>query len=213
VLRERDDLEVGRDLRPRLVADRPDLLDVATDLAEPEALGEPERVRILDERPRLVEAERLDVRGELTQQRRADASPAGVRKDARGQRALAREVGAVCDARSGELAVELREQQQPLGRRTSPDLLERLRALARHDSHPHPPPPLEVGVALRAADRDRARHAFSHTETCFVLADVNGSRFQPLHRSRRRMPAMRAIRSSSAGETDRNGIDSRSHRP
>ncbi len=42
---------------------------------------------------------------------------------------------------------------------------------------------------------------FSHTETCLVLSLVNGSRFQPLQRSRSLMPAMRAIRSSSAGHT------------
>jgi hypothetical protein len=42
---------------------------------------------------------------------------------------------------------------------------------------------------------------FSHTETCVVLSLVKGSRFQPLQRSRRVMPASRAIRSSSDGHT------------
>ena len=46
------------------------------------------------------------------------------------------------------------------------------------------------------------RHAgFSHTETCAVLSLVNGSRFQLLQRSRRAIPASRAIRSSSDGQT------------
>jgi hypothetical protein len=42
---------------------------------------------------------------------------------------------------------------------------------------------------------------FSQTETCLVLSLVNGSRRQPLQRSRSRIPASRAIRSSSAGHT------------
>ena len=46
-----------------------------------------------------------------------------------------------------------------------------------------------------------AHAGFSQTETCFVLSLVNGSRFQPLQRSRSFMPASRAIRSSSAGHT------------
>src|SRR5204863_180704 len=49
-----------------------------------------------------------------------------------------------------------------------------------------------------ASERSRRTHAacFSQTETCFVLSLVNGSRFQPLQRSRNAMPAIRAIRSS-----------------
>lgn len=42
---------------------------------------------------------------------------------------------------------------------------------------------------------------FSQTETCDVLASVNGSRVHPAHRSRRVMPARRAIKSSSEGQT------------
>ena len=42
---------------------------------------------------------------------------------------------------------------------------------------------------------------FSHTETCWRLSPVNGSRRHPSQRSRRRRPASRAIRSSSAGHT------------
>ena len=42
---------------------------------------------------------------------------------------------------------------------------------------------------------------FSQTETCCRLSLVNGSRFQPAQRSRRRRPASSAIRSSSAGQT------------
>jgi hypothetical protein len=38
-----------------------------------------------------------------------------------------------------------------------------------------------------------------------VLSLVKGSRFQPLQRSRKLIPAIRAIRSSSDGYTKRNG--------
>jgi hypothetical protein len=40
-----------------------------------------------------------------------------------------------------------------------------------------------------------------HTETCLVLSLVNGSRFQPLQRSRSVILASCAIRSSSDGHT------------
>ena len=39
------------------------------------------------------------------------------------------------------------------------------------------------------------------TETCLRLSLVNGERFQSCQRSRSRMPARRAIKSSSAGHT------------
>ena len=42
---------------------------------------------------------------------------------------------------------------------------------------------------------------FSQTDTWLVLSLVNGSRAQPLQRSRSVIPASRAIRSSSAGHT------------
>ena len=42
-------------------------------------------------------------------------------------------------------------------------------------------------------------NGFSHTETCARLSLVNGSRFQPLQRSRKLIPASSAIRSSSEG--------------
>src|ERR671910_175206 len=44
---------------------------------------------------------------------------------------------------------------------------------------------------------------FSQTETWLSLSLVNGSRVQPLQRSRSCIPASRAIRSSSAGHTER----------
>ena len=50
----------------------------------------------------------------------------------------------------------------------------------------------------------RRRHAsapFCHTEMCSVLSLVNGARDQALQRSRNVIPASRAIRSSSAGQT------------
>ena len=45
------------------------------------------------------------------------------------------------------------------------------------------------------------RAGFSQTEMCARLSLVNGSLCQPLQRSRKRMPAIWAIRSSSAGHT------------
>src|SRR5690606_34550754 len=45
----------------------------------------------------------------------------------------------------------------------------------------------------------------SQMETCWVLSPVNGSPFQSSQRSHRRRPASWAIRSSSAGQTYRNG--------
>ena len=45
------------------------------------------------------------------------------------------------------------------------------------------------------------RHGFSHTEMCFSLSLVNGRRCQSAHRSRSRIPASCAMRSSSEGHT------------
>jgi hypothetical protein len=63
-----------------------------------------------------------------------------------------------------------------------------------------------TGTAIMAGLRPRERYGpspagFSQTETWPVLSLVNGSRLQPLQRSRRVIPASRAIRSSSAGHT------------
>ena len=58
------------------------------------------------------------------------------------------------------------------------------------------------GPGLRHGDRRAVgQPGSSQTETCFVLSLVNGSRFQPLQRSRSVIPASCAIRSSSAGQT------------
>ena len=58
-------------------------------------------------------------------------------------------------------------------------------------------------TAARVIPGDPAAYeaGFSQTETCLVLWLVNGSRFQPLQRSRSVIPASRAIRSSSEGHT------------
>jgi hypothetical protein len=45
--------------------------------------------------------------------------------------------------------------------------------------------------------------AISQTEMCFLLFAVKGSRFQFPQRWRRVIPAMRAIKSSSDGQTNR----------
>jgi hypothetical protein len=54
---------------------------------------------------------------------------------------------------------------------------------------------------------------FAQTETCCPLSLLKGSRAHPAHRSRSRIPASWAIRSSSAGHTYRKGIDRYSPRP
>ena len=57
-------------------------------------------------------------------------------------------------------------------------------------------------VHARSFHSDRTDYDdFSQTETCCVLSLVNGSRCQPLQRSRSVIPARRAIRSSSDGQT------------
>ena len=55
----------------------------------------------------------------------------------------------------------------------------------RDDPRRHREEELERVVQLLGVD---ASHAFAQTETCFVLSLVNGSRFQPLQRSRKRHP-------------------------
>ncbi len=68
-------------------------------------------------------------------------------------------------------------------------------------------PPLDFGCSshlqvFSVSHDDRPRYAvFFQTETCEVLSLVKGSRVQPLQRSRKVMPAIRAIRSSSDGHT------------
>jgi hypothetical protein len=49
--------------------------------------------------------------------------------------------------------------------------------------------------------RRSGQAGFSQTETCWPLSLVKGARDQWLQRSRRVMPARRAIRSSSEGQT------------
>ena len=59
----------------------------------------------------------------------------------------------------------------------------------------------DIGVHLAIVPQ-----GFSQTETCWLLSPVKGRRFQSSHRSRSRIPASCAIRSSSAGHTYRNGM-------
>jgi len=61
-------------------------------------------------------------------------------------------------------------------------------------------PPVLAGLAVGGRRRDQDA-GVSQTDTCFRLSPVKGSRFQPLHRSRKRMPASSAIKSSSDGQT------------
>ena len=95
--------------------------------------------------------------------------------------------------------LEVVGQQQRVAR-------EELRVADHREPAAHPGHELRVLTAKRGGDRVvrlacPATQAFSQTETCFVLSLVNGSRFQPLQRSRSVIPVTRAIRSSSDGQT------------
>jgi hypothetical protein len=57
------------------------------------------------------------------------------------------------------------------------------------------------GTSACAQARVERYAVFSQTETYVVLSLVKGLRFQPLQRSRKVIPARRAIRSSSDGHT------------
>ena len=57
------------------------------------------------------------------------------------------------------------------------------------------------GLHLRAGSRTHSGGCFSHTEMCDGLVEVNGSRVQVAQRSLSVMPACRAMRSSSEGDT------------
>ena len=78
---------------------------------------------------------------------------------------------------------------------------------AKYASISSPPWPVIVTVSaiigVSVAIGREPYVGFSQTETCEVLSLVNGARCQSLHRSRNRRPAMRAIRSNSAGHAKR----------
>ena len=60
---------------------------------------------------------------------------------------------------------------------------------------------LERVTRARLKPAARADQALRQTETCLALSLVNGARRQPPQRSRSVIPASRAIRSSSDGQT------------
>ena len=63
---------------------------------------------------------------------------------------------------------------------------------------------------IRSARREIGSYAsLCHTEMWLPQSLVNGSLFQPPHRSWSRIPARRAMRSSSEGHTNRNGAEKR----
>ena len=79
-------------------------------------------------------------------------------------------------------------------------------ATTRTGTGPHwPPVTAPVGAIAESVWAGRGQPlgnaVFSHTETWLVLSLVNCSRPQPAQRSRKAIPAMRAIRSSSDGHT------------
>ena len=98
-----------------LRADRPDLLELVVDDLLLEALGECNRLRLvgIDERDQLLPAEAANVVGEREQERGTDATSTEVGQHTRGDEAAAREVRAGSDAAAGQLAVELREEEEP----------------------------------------------------------------------------------------------------
>jgi hypothetical protein len=59
-----------------------------------------------------------------------------------------------------------------------------------------------IGGQLLFSQSQVGRYAvFSQTDTCVLLSLVKGSRVQSLQRSRKDIPASRAMRSSSDGQT------------
>ena len=84
-------------------------------------------------------------------------------------------------------------------------LARRREAAAARAASPTPPSTQDARSATRLVPPPRAltqaTAGFSHTDTCCSLSAVNGARSHPDHRSFKRSPAIRAIRSSSAGQT------------
>ncbi len=104
--------------------------------------------------PRVVE-QRLEERG-------ADAAAARLREDER-RDVRVPQVGARDEPRSGEAAVELGDEVEPLRLAREPlaHLHDLRRALVRLDGEPHGAAGLEVGVRLRAAKLDAHPDRFS----------------------------------------------------
>ena len=90
---------------------------------------------------------------------------------------------------------------RPPGRGADPE--------ADSPSSPMVQAPLRLNAACASSRAPDGQAGFSHTDTCCSLSAVNGVRSQSAHRSFSRRPAIRAIRSSSAGHTYRNGIEPR----
>ena len=63
------------------------------------------------------------------------------------------------------------------------------------------PPRCSAARAAELTSPDERQEDLAQTETCLVLSLVKGSRFQLDQRSRRVIPASRAMRSSSDGHT------------
>ena len=76
--------------------------------------------------------------------------------------------------------------------------------LCRQSTAPKSPPPRAVHGSSA-----RLRYGRSQTDMCFGLSLVNGERFQSAQRSQNLMPAISAMRSSSAGHAYRNGESNR----
>ena len=150
------------------------------------------------------------MRRQLPEECRTHAAAACFGEHAGRKRTLAGEVGAGGDSRAHDSTVDLGEEVERLGRHPSAQLLDLRCTLVREHRDPYLPPGLQVGIGSGGADDDHPRR---QTDTCFRLSLVNGSRFQPAQRSLSVIPASRAIRSSSAGVTARNGTDRRSQRP
>ena len=90
---------------------------------------------------------------ERVEQGGPDAAAAKLRENPRRDERAAREVRTVGDSAAGQGAVELGEEQQPLGCARPPQLLGGHR-LVRHDRALRRRPGLQVGVGLDATDVD-----------------------------------------------------------
>ena len=110
----------------------------------------------------------------------------------------------------------LAEEDGGLHRRPHQHELQRREVQLAHEVDGHHDPGRQVGAELQpevdGAGRQRPQ-SFSQTETCRLLSLVNGLPPKFAKRSRSRIPASRAIRSSSAGNVERNGIERRTHSP
>ena len=159
---DRHDLDAFRHRRlGQLGGERDHLLDLPVDLLEAESLRERARARIVDGRPRLVEAQADHVLRQPMEHRGADPAPASIRMHARVDEPSAPHVGGPSEPSADDLAVELRDEHEPVGLVTLPKLLHAPRRLVRERRALDANPPLQVRIRLGCADLDAHPDLFS----------------------------------------------------